>query len=60
MFVRGNLGVDEGAAEKADVPRGSAFTDVPVVPANDLRGRLRRCAARQVFEVLLAKNSRFP
>ena len=56
MFVRGNPGAEGNATEEADIPRGSAFTDVPVVPANDLRGRLRRCAARQVFDVLLAKN----
>lgn len=56
MFVRGNHAVSVDAIEEADVPRGSAFADVPVIPANDLRGRLRRCAARKVFEVLLARN----
>ena len=48
MFVRGSQATSVDAAEDMGVPRGSAFTDVPVIPANDLRGRLRRCAARKV------------
>ena len=56
MLVRGRPVDDAGTLSEADVPRASAFADVPVIPANDLRGRLRRCAARKVFEVLLAKN----
>ncbi len=56
MFVRGSQAASGDATEEADVARGSAFADVPVIPANDLRGRLRRCAARKVFDVLLARN----
>lgn len=56
MFVRGSQAASVDTVGETDVPRGSAFADVPVIPANDIRGRLRRCAARKVFEVLLAKN----
>ena len=56
MFVRGSQTSGVDAIAEAEVPRGSAFADVPVIPANDPRGRLRRCAARKVFDVLLARN----
>ena len=56
MFVRGSQATGVDAIEDLGSPRGSAFADVPVIPANDLRGRLRRCAARKVFDVLLARN----
>ena len=47
-----------GQFEDVDGPRGPAFLDVPVIPANDLRGRLRRLAARTVFDVLLARGEK--
>ena len=56
MFVRGSQAIGVHAIGEVDIPRGSAFADVPVIPANDLRGRLRRFAARKVFDVLLARN----
>ena len=55
MFLRGNRTAASGGQEETDLERGPAFLDVPVIPANDLRGRLRRLAARAVFDVLLAK-----
>lgn len=39
-------------AEKAQRP---AWEDVPVIPANSLRGRLRRFAARAYYDALLEK-----
>ncbi|MBE7156970.1 MAG: type IV CRISPR-associated protein Csf2 [Rhodospirillales bacterium] len=55
MFVRGSRA--DGMTEEAESKfSGNAFADVPVIPANDLRGRLRRCAARKVFDVLVGKN----
>ena len=47
-----------GQLEDVEVPRGPAFVDVPVIPANDLRGRLRRLAARMVFDALLARDEK--
>ena len=53
MFLRGNRTAASGGQEETDLERGPAFLDVPVIPANDLRGRLRRLAARAVFDVRL-------
>ncbi len=58
MFLGRKRSSDADAAGEDDVQRGAAFLDVPVIPANDLRGRLRRFAARMVFDVLLAKNEK--
>ncbi len=56
MFLRSSRTVGSGSeAEENNLLRGAAFSDVPVIPANDLRGRLRRCAARQVFDILLSR-----
>ena len=57
MFLRASPKTGRGSeAEENNLSRGTAFSDVPMIPANDLRGRLRRCAARQVFDVLLSKD----
>ncbi len=44
-----------GRLDETEGPHGPAFLDVPVIPANDLRGRLRRMAARAVFDALLTR-----
>lgn len=44
-----------GQLDETEGPHGPAFLDVPVIPANDLRGRLRRMAARSVFDALLVR-----
>ena len=58
MFLRGSQMATPVGQEETDLERGPAFLDVPVIPANDLRGRLRRLAARTVFDILLAKQEK--
>ncbi|MFG1187907.1 type IV CRISPR-associated protein Csf2 [Xanthobacter aminoxidans] len=50
-FPVGGL-VESGAAEPE---RTAGFTRIPVIPANSIRGRLRRCAAREYYDALLEK-----
>ena len=46
------------AMKSADDRRKAPLVNVPVVPANSLRGRLRRYAAREYYNVLIERGQR--
>jgi CRISPR type IV-associated protein Csf2 len=50
---------NEHKASKADEEKNTRrSTEVPVFPANDMRGRLRRLAAEVIFESLVTRNEK--